>query len=207
MTITTDEINKRKSLVTVNEAALLSDSPERAVRKAIEDRVISCRKAKVKSVGPKTRETLDVYTVAVLSVLLDINLPVSKVEKIRISKHLRNCLVHGKYEDFVLNKYVFLSSSKMEETARAVFDKTSRYTSVRDAWVHRDPGIKGGTPVIKGTRMTVYSVLGRVENGDSLNDIAKENPDIPREALEAAITFAKANPMRGRPSGRPWEKT
>jgi uncharacterized protein (DUF433 family) len=64
----------------------------------------------------------------------------------------------------------------------------------------------GGTPLIKGTRVTVYSLLGRIEAGETTDEIASEYPDIPPEAIEAAIIFAKANPMRGRPSGRPWTK-
>ena len=58
--------------------------------------------------------------------------------------------------------------------------------------------------MIKGTRMTVYSVLGRLQHGDAIDDLAEDNPDIPRDAFEAAAIFAKAHPLRGRPSGRPW---
>ncbi len=74
----------------------------------------------------------------------------------------------------------------------------------RDAHIVSDPEILGGTPVIRGTRMTVYSVLGRLQDGDSIDDLTADNPDIPREAFEAAAIFARAHPLRGRPSGRPW---
>ena len=52
--------------------------------------------------------------------------------------------------------------------------------------------------------MTVYSVLGRVDHGDTIDDILSENPDLSREALEAAVTYARAHPLIGRPGGRPW---
>jgi len=52
--------------------------------------------------------------------------------------------------------------------------------------------------------MTVYSVLGRLQDGDSIDDLTTDNPDVPREAFEAAAIFARAHPLRGRPSGRPW---
>ena len=61
----------------------------------------------------------------------------------------------------------------------------------------------GGTPVIRSTRVTVYSVLGRVAHGDSVSDIAQDNPDLPLEAIDAAITYARTHPSMGRPSGRP----
>ena len=73
-----------------------------------------------------------------------------------------------------------------------------------DGYIVEDEGIMGGTPCIRGTRMTVYSVLGRVDHGDSVDEIAEENPDIPREALEAAIVHARAHPLVVRPGGKPW---
>jgi uncharacterized protein (DUF433 family) len=67
----------------------------------------------------------------------------------------------------------------------------------RDAWIESIPGIKGGAPVIKGTRITVRAVEPRLSHGDSLDEIAAENPDLQREAFEAAVLFAKAHPLRG----------
>jgi uncharacterized protein (DUF433 family) len=60
--------------------------------------------------------------------------------------------------------------------------------------------------VISGTRMTVYAVFGRIEHGETLDDIQVDNPDIPREALAAALVFARTHPLFGRPSGKPWER-
>ncbi len=62
-------------------------------------------------------------------------------------------------------------------------------------WVTSVDGIMGGLPVIRGTRITVHSVDARVCGGDSLDEIAQENPDIPREAFEAALHFARAHPL------------
>lgn len=62
-------------------------------------------------------------------------------------------------------------------------------------WVTSVEGVMGGLPVIRGTRITVHSVDARVCGGDSLDDIAQENPEIPREAFEAALHYAKAHPI------------
>jgi uncharacterized protein (DUF433 family) len=64
----------------------------------------------------------------------------------------------------------------------------------------------GCTPVIRCTRMTVYSVLGRVKHGDTIEDILDDNPDLLHDALEAAITYARTHPFVGRPGGRPWAR-
>ena len=85
-------------------------------------------------------------------------------------------------------------------------ERAERYARARDAHIVSDPEIKGGTPVIRGTRMTVHSVLGRVEGGETLDDAAEDNPDLAREALEAAVVYARTHPLRGRPGGRPWRR-
>ena len=68
----------------------------------------------------------------------------------------------------------------------------------RDPFIVVDPAIQGGTPVIRGTRMTVYSVLGRIEHGDTVEDILADNPDIARDAVEAAVRYARAHPRAQR---------
>jgi len=79
-------------------------------------------------------------------------------------------------------------------------------TVKENAFIVVDEEIKGGTPVIRGTRMTVYAVLGRVDHGETIDDILADNPDLTREALEAAIIYARSHPLVGRPGGRPWAK-
>jgi uncharacterized protein (DUF433 family) len=86
-------------------------------------------------------------------------------------------------------------------------DRAERYRAARDAWIAVDEAIMGGTPVIRGTRMTVYSVLGRVDHGDTIEDILEDNPDLSRDAIEAAITYARTHPFVGRPGGRPWARS
>ena len=75
-----------------------------------------------------------------------------------------------------------------------------RFGSLRQSrahWIESVPGIKGGAPVIKGTRITVHAVEARLLNGDSLDEIAAENPDVPREAFAAAVALRQsASPPR-----------
>jgi uncharacterized protein (DUF433 family) len=48
------------------------------------------------------------------------------------------------------------------------------------------------------------SNIAEPEHGDTIEDIVAENPDISREAVEAAIIYARTHPLMGRPGGRPW---
>ena len=85
-------------------------------------------------------------------------------------------------------------------------ERAERYSKAREDHIVTDPEIMGGTPVLRGTRMTVYSVLGRLEGGDSVEDILDDNPHLSREAIETAALYARTHPLVGRPGGRPWAK-
>jgi uncharacterized protein (DUF433 family) len=85
-------------------------------------------------------------------------------------------------------------------------ERTERYRAARDAAIISDAAIMGGTPIIRGTRITVYSVLGRVAHGETVDDVLSDNPDLSRDIVEAAITYARTHPLMGRPGGRPWAK-
>lgn len=90
--------------------------------------------------------------------------------------------------------------------ARSQFGIANGYREARDRYIRSDPEILGGTPVIDGTRIPVYAVLGRLRHGDTLEDLIDDYPHVPRDAFRAAEIYAAANPLRGRPSGRPWAR-
>ena len=76
----------------------------------------------------------------------------------------------------------------------------------RDDYIEVNADIMGGTPVIRGTRMSVYALLGRLDHGDSVEDILNDNPHLSREAIEAAAHYARTHPLIGHADGRPWTK-
>jgi uncharacterized protein (DUF433 family) len=43
------------------------------------------------------------------------------------------------------------------------------------------------TLVIRGTRLTVSAILGRLPSGDTTATEIEDNPDIPRRAFEPAV--------------------
>jgi len=68
----------------------------------------------------------------------------------------------------------------------------------REAHIHSDPDIMGGVPVIRGTRIPVQLVLSRIADGDSLDDLVADYPEVPLAAFEAANTYARTHPRPGR---------
>jgi uncharacterized protein (DUF433 family) len=52
------------------------------------------------------------------------------------------------------------------------------------------PGIVGGKPRIKGTRVTVGTVLGQLAVGHSIDDVLRDFPYIQREDVLQALQYA-----------------
>lgn len=52
-----------------------------------------------------------------------------------------------------------------------------------------DPAIMMGKPVVRGTRITVESILERLGSGETIEQILAAHPQLTREAVLAAIEF------------------
>ena len=53
-----------------------------------------------------------------------------------------------------------------------------------------DPGILGGKPIIRGSRISVQLVLEWIASGASIRDLTQEFPYLPAEGLREAILYA-----------------
>lgn len=60
----------------------------------------------------------------------------------------------------------------------------------------RDPQIVGGDPVLKGTRVTVKTVLASLAEGATTAEILADFPTLSEEDVRAVIGFGKG-PARG----------
>lgn len=74
-----------------------------------------------------------------------------------------------------------------------------RDAALHDEWIVRDPAIKNGEPVIKGSRVSVHTLAARIAAGEPPDLLDEDFPHIPAEARSAAARFARANRRRGRP--------
>lgn len=60
-------------------------------------------------------------------------------------------------------------------------------------YIVRDPKICGGEPVIKGTRVTVRTILASLAEGARIGEILEDFPTLTEEAVRAVIAFAAAS--------------
>lgn len=57
--------------------------------------------------------------------------------------------------------------------------------------IELNPGVCGGRPVIRGTRITVDTVLGYLSAGDRVEDVLEGHPNLIREDVLACLEFAR----------------
>ncbi|HYL97375.1 MAG TPA: DUF433 domain-containing protein [Blastocatellia bacterium] len=58
--------------------------------------------------------------------------------------------------------------------------------------ISRDSQVCGGEAVIKGTRVTIRTILASLAEGDSTADILADFPSLNEEDVRAVIAFAAA---------------
>ena len=61
------------------------------------------------------------------------------------------------------------------------------------AHILRDPAICGGEPIIRGTRVTLRTVLASLAEGDDLAEIVRDFPTLTEDDVRAVIAFAAAS--------------
>lgn len=59
-----------------------------------------------------------------------------------------------------------------------------------------DPAVRGGKPVIRGTRITVSDVLEYLAGGMTQEEILADFPDLTTEDIRAALAFAAERERR-----------
>ncbi len=186
------------AVLTPNEVAELAGASIRVVEKAIEERVLSVRFGSSPAMGRRSRRMLPVYSVVYAAAIAGLGLKLSIAHKKELARGIAKS--PG-------GKRVKVAPAVEIDVGQLVGDaleRSEKYRAARDAFIVVDDEVMGGTPVIRGTRMTVYSVLGRIKHGESIDDILEDNPDLTRAAIEAAVMYARTHPMVGRPGGRPW---
>ena len=60
-------------------------------------------------------------------------------------------------------------------------------------YILRDPKICGGEPVIKGTRVTIRTILASLAEGATIEEILKDFPTLTEKDVRAVIAFAAAS--------------
>jgi uncharacterized protein (DUF433 family) len=181
---------RQRSLLSRREAAELAGVPLTAVNKAIEQKAIRPVKA--------TRGlAIPIEEMAPLVVISRVGVPLPTRAKRRIREWLITATEQeGEPHELALSEALVV---RWSEEFAAILRDARTYAERRREYIEIDPDVKGGEPVIRGTRLTARAVLARLAGGDSVSDLAAEYPDVDAEAFEAAAVYARTHPLRGRP--------
>ncbi len=69
--------------------------------------------------------------------------------------------------------------------------------TIRSEVLSQDPEILGGTPVFRGTRVPVRSLLDHLAAGATIEAFLEDFPSVSREHAEAALDLAREALMAG----------
>ena len=186
--------------LTIRETAALSGVPRTMIEKAVQSGILSTLPGPARLRGGAMRY-LPIRAVVYFHALKAANLTDLPI------RHKRSIWARiAQLEPMRLEGIEFTPGATLDLThlSAGTLGHAERYRKARDRFITSHPDILGGTPVIDGTRIPVYAVLGRLQGDDTLQDLIDDYPEVPPEAFEAAELYARAHPLRGRPSGRPW---
>ena len=186
--------------LTIRETAALSGVPRTTVEKAVQSGIPPTLPGPARLRGGAMRY-LPIRAVVYFHALKAANLADLPV---RHKRSIWTCLAH--LEPMRLEAIEFTPGATLDlaRLSAAPLRNAERYRAARDQFIASHPDILGGTPVIDGTRISVHAVLGRLQHGDTIEELSEDYPQVPLEAFRAAELYARSHPLRGRPSGRPW---
>jgi uncharacterized protein (DUF433 family) len=174
----------------------LAGLPVSAVDKAVERGVVRPRRHG----GHVLLTAEDVAVLMLLRGTAGLRLPESAKQRIRRWIHDERPHRATEAKELALTPSVVVRCDpEVAETAR----RAEQYALRRDELIESRPGIRGGEPVIKDTRIPVRGLARQIELGESPEVLREDYPHVPEEAFEVARVWAQAHPRRGRPA-RPW---
>jgi uncharacterized protein (DUF433 family) len=180
------------SLLTRREVVEIAHVPLGALDKAIEQKIVTVHRR-------RERSLLASEDVGVIALLQKLALPLPVTVKRKIRRWVRETEPYrtGNGSELQLGDALVVRwSPEVSETVHAA----ESYARLREQWIETDPTIKGGEPVLRGTRIGVRAVAQRIEHGDTIQTLTEDYPHIPAEAFQTAYTYARAHPRRGRPT-------
>lgn len=174
----------------------------RIVNKAISEKIFEVWKSKLVARSQRKYVSVSKRAPFYLALYKDMNVQLSKVQK----KEFYNWLevlsdkitedLFDANESFALSSILYFKVDALHAKWVKLLDE---YSEDRSKSVTIDPDIMGGTPVVAGTRIPVYSLEARIDAGEKVSDIKQDYPHLGLKTIRAAIAFARTHPRQGRP--------
>ena len=182
---------------TPSEAAVITGVPLSAVHKAIDAGPLG--KERAREPGKRTLLKTDVIYLAAISIFDPTLMQLTDQAKERLWKAIS---ATPNVRKIMLAEGLNLDLNRV--VAR-VWANTTLLDRARKMVVV-NPAIRGGEPILRGTRIGVYEVAAMAKDAtaDERAEILAGYPTLKEEQLDLALIFATAYPRRGRPPRHPW---
>jgi uncharacterized protein (DUF433 family) len=189
---------------TPHEAAVVSGVPLQAVHNAIDKGPLT--DARARKSGGRTLTESDLLYLAIINIFDPKLFQFTESAKGRLHKAIASfCRLDRNPEKVTPFEGLELNVRPVVTKVRSKVARLGRAKRM----VIVDPHIRGGEPVIQGTRIGVYEVAAMVEGAseEEIKEILQGYPTLRREQLDLARIYAAAHPRRRRPPKHPWHRT
>jgi len=194
--------------ITAVQAAWLTDLSPKAINAAIDKGELAAVR---KAVSKGRSRRLNASDVLYLALRKNVAPMLSRTAK----RELYRCLVTrtdwsqpemwaGARSDWEIS----LGSGLLIIQAKSTFRLLAkRWEALRQAEtdVVSDRDIRGGEPVIRGTRIPVYMISDLVAQGAEAKELFEDYPSLNARKVRSALAYASTHPRRGRPTSAPWK--
>jgi uncharacterized protein (DUF433 family) len=211
MSATIAKPNKEKpSTVTPAEAAWLTELSPKTINATI-DRGELGRSPRPRSAGARARRLgpADVVYLVLRKELSDVLSAAAKRElyerlvEVLSRRGLALQSTDGRGADFEIELAGGVIRVEMKGALRRLSKRWQALERAADVVVS-DPGIRGGEPVIRGTRIPVYLIADLLSQGADAREILEDYPSLSANTVRSALAYAQTHPRRGRPRKAPW---
>ncbi len=193
------EIAPGKAIL-INEAAVATGVPARKINRLIDDAVLP-RSAWVK-LG--SRRAVRAYAVPMVSFGATDGSKLSKGTRLKAMRVIERFATENwprlRDDPGHARPLRFESGCVMISLGEPVSVAMAGLNRLNDAFrrIVEDPEVRGGIPVVRGTRISVHEVADALA-ADGMETALEDFPALSREDVEASALFAKAHPRTGRP--------
>lgn len=201
------------SSITPTEAAWLTELSTKTINATIDRGELGAGKARRRSATRRAPRTLAPADVLYLALRKE----VAELLSQRAKAELYEQLVQRQWLQTARPRRVSEAQSDAEvvlaggavriEVRRTLVRLLKRWAALQDAkeLVVSNPEIRGGEPIIRGTRVPVYLIADLVRQGAGLKEILEDYPSLNASKVRSALAYAQTRPKRGRPKKAPWK--
>jgi uncharacterized protein (DUF433 family) len=123
----------------------------------------------------------------------------ARIEWVRLRSWFEQMVRHLKEPVKISKIWVDLEGAWEQMTERLAEATAAQFAVVSD------PEIRGGEPVVRGTRIPVHLLQDLVAQGATYDELLADYPSLDDQRLRLALVYAKNHPRAGRPRKRPWQ--